>query len=809
MVWTAQKRVARTARGGELHIEAELRNRGSSDARGVNVRAVASSHLDVTIEPRTMDLPAGSKVRVDVTVRAKRVGRWGLHGMALEVRGTPAGGEGLYEVPLMFANPYGVEVLPMALHAMIVSPRGGRSRRAAEAGRTAALAGEGDQLRELREHVPGDAFKRIAWKASARRRKLIVREMEREERDVVWLVLDASCELWAGPPGRAPLDYGVDEIAALAAKHLGRGDHVGLVVTASRLRTWIPPGSGGAHAMRLAAALASAASMVDADRCELDEHEVAQRVAEHARPREARGRTDLAKGDLDQLATRAGVLRTRAPFAPRLPVRADRPRAAAAPLPGRLRRRAPAAERGGTGAERRVDRGGAREAREGQVAPEPHLRVGAGPREGDADRARGDPAEGASRRGALDGPPIRRERDHARGWARAHHGRGGGGHRGARAGRGGAAARGAGAAEARGAHPPAKAVPRQAPGGSGVRAGAGDRALGGSGTGSGAGVRSGSGPHVGTGTGAGIGARGACLGAGERDGDAGPPDAMIDARALLREARLSPKRSFGQNFLVNERVIRGIAEACVPDAEMGRARVLELGAGLGALTADLLDRAAHVTAVERDRDLVPLLSRALAAGDRGGKLVVLEADAQAVDPAALLGDADPASARVLCGNLPYQITGRLLQLAVVNASHVDRVVFMVQEEVADRLVASPGTKEYGAPHCLRPRRLRRGPRLQGGARFLPPASGDHELDRAPHPDSPCTRGGDPVVPRARPRRLRHATKDAAQRLGRRRPRRRDGARGRRGRRLARRPRRDALRRGLRARRRRARRARGR
>ncbi|HEY2510087.1 MAG TPA: DUF58 domain-containing protein, partial [Polyangiaceae bacterium] len=88
MVWTAQKRVARTSRGGVVRLEAELRNRGASDARGVNLRAVVSSQLEVTVEPSTIDLPAGSKVRVDVTVRAKRVGRWGLHGMALEVRGT-------------------------------------------------------------------------------------------------------------------------------------------------------------------------------------------------------------------------------------------------------------------------------------------------------------------------------------------------------------------------------------------------------------------------------------------------------------------------------------------------------------------------------------------------------------------------------------------------------------------------------------------------------------------------------------------------------------------------------------------------
>ena len=60
-------------------------------------------------------------------------------------------------------------------------------------------------LRELREHQPGDPFRRIAWKASARRGVLLVRDFEREERDVIWLVLQASVDLWSGPLGRAPL----------------------------------------------------------------------------------------------------------------------------------------------------------------------------------------------------------------------------------------------------------------------------------------------------------------------------------------------------------------------------------------------------------------------------------------------------------------------------------------------------------------------------------------------------------------------------------------------------------------------------
>jgi uncharacterized protein (DUF58 family) len=181
MVWLSPKRVSRSAPGGEIRLACELRNRGGDDAYGVNVRAIASSMLGARIEPESIELPRGARVRLDITVSPRRVGRWGLHGIALEVRGTPLGGEGLYEVPLMFANPHGIEVLPETLQLQLANPRGGRSRRSHEAGRPSRIAGDGDALRELRDLVPGDPFKRIAWKASARRGRLLVRDMDRDE----------------------------------------------------------------------------------------------------------------------------------------------------------------------------------------------------------------------------------------------------------------------------------------------------------------------------------------------------------------------------------------------------------------------------------------------------------------------------------------------------------------------------------------------------------------------------------------------------------------------------------------------------
>jgi 16S rRNA (adenine1518-N6/adenine1519-N6)-dimethyltransferase len=123
--------------------------------------------------------------------------------------------------------------------------------------------------------------------------------------------------------------------------------------------------------------------------------------------------------------------------------------------------------------------------------------------------------------------------------------------------------------------------------------------------------------------------------------------------------------------------------------------VLELGAGLGALTRPLLaGGVAWLRAVERDRDLVPVLAQELESAVAAGRLSILEADAKAIDFAAELA-ARPRP-HVVAGNLPYQITGPLLEKAVHAAPSIERAVFLVQLEVADRMAAAPGSDAYGA-----------------------------------------------------------------------------------------------------------------
>jgi uncharacterized protein (DUF58 family) len=316
MLWSTSERTARVSRGGEVVISAEVRNRDTLAARYVGLRTVASSQLDVKIEPSEGEVPASGKLRVTVTVKGARVGRHGLFGLALEVRGAP----GLFEVPLTFANPFGIEVMPAAYRTALATGRGGRARRAAEGGRAGRTRGEGSDLREVREHQSGDPFKRIAWRASARRGKLMVREMEHEERDVVWIVLDASAELWSGAPGTAPLDLAIDDAAALAGQHLSHGDSVGLIVVASHVLATIEPAKGPAHGSKLFEALAHATSTYDHERTDLAEADVALRVVEHLRPLDPNGLADVSRRDLDRLMARAEAARARAPFRPELPI---------------------------------------------------------------------------------------------------------------------------------------------------------------------------------------------------------------------------------------------------------------------------------------------------------------------------------------------------------------------------------------------------------------------------------------------------------------------------------------------------------
>ena len=160
-----------------------------------------------------------------------------------------------------------------------------------------------------------------------------------------------------------------------------------------------------------------------------------------------------------------------------------------------------------------------------------------------------------------------------------------------------------------------------------------------------------------------------------------------EARGLLDRFGIRPKRSLGQNFVVEPNTVRRIAE--LAGVGLGD-RVVEVGPGLGALTLALLETGAEVTAVEIDDVLVDVLEEV--AGDHGS-LRIVHADAMGVDWESLLG----AGPWTLVSNLPYNVSVPLVCDLLDDVPAIVRLVVMVQLEVADRMVASPGDDAYGLP----------------------------------------------------------------------------------------------------------------
>jgi 16S rRNA (adenine1518-N6/adenine1519-N6)-dimethyltransferase len=158
-----------------------------------------------------------------------------------------------------------------------------------------------------------------------------------------------------------------------------------------------------------------------------------------------------------------------------------------------------------------------------------------------------------------------------------------------------------------------------------------------------------------------------------------------DPRSFLSRHELRPKDSFGQNFLIAPPVAEAIARAVDPRPDEC---VVEVGTGPGTIAKMLSPRARKVLAIERDRDMVA----ALRADELPANVEVLEMDAAQFDYAAQCSREPTA----LVGNLPYQITGKLLRAFLAPPVRWRVAVVMVQKEVALRLCASPSDDDWGA-----------------------------------------------------------------------------------------------------------------
>ncbi len=156
---------------------------------------------------------------------------------------------------------------------------------------------------------------------------------------------------------------------------------------------------------------------------------------------------------------------------------------------------------------------------------------------------------------------------------------------------------------------------------------------------------------------------------------------------LLGDGGLAPRRDLGQNFVADPNTVRRIAAI----ASIGPGdHVIEIGAGLGSLTLALAETGASVTAIEVDRGLVLALRTVVADLDN---VRVIEADATALDWRTVL---EPHDRWTLVANLPYNVATPLVCDLLDRVPAIGSMLVMVQREVAERLAAAPGSKQYGA-----------------------------------------------------------------------------------------------------------------
>lgn len=160
--------------------------------------------------------------------------------------------------------------------------------------------------------------------------------------------------------------------------------------------------------------------------------------------------------------------------------------------------------------------------------------------------------------------------------------------------------------------------------------------------------------------------------------------------AVIQKYEFMFQKKFGQNFLIDERVLEKIIRAAGVTKDDF---VLEIGPGIGTMTQYLAEAAREVVAVEIDRNLIPILADTLSAYDN---VTVLNEDILKVDVRALAEEKNGGRPIKVVANLPYYITTPIIMGLFESGVPVESITIMVQKEVADRMQVGPGTKDYGA-----------------------------------------------------------------------------------------------------------------
>lgn len=162
-------------------------------------------------------------------------------------------------------------------------------------------------------------------------------------------------------------------------------------------------------------------------------------------------------------------------------------------------------------------------------------------------------------------------------------------------------------------------------------------------------------------------------------------------KKILEKHGFSFSKSLGQNFLINPAVCPAMADEAVTDSETG---VIEIGAGIGVLTAELCKRAKKVVSVELDKRLLPVLNETLSDFDN---IEIVNEDILKVDLHKLIEEKfSDCKSICVCANLPYYITSPVIMRLLEEKLPIKQIIVMVQREAADRLTAQVGSRNSGA-----------------------------------------------------------------------------------------------------------------
>jgi len=308
MLWLTNHARVLAIRKRPTVICAELRNRDTLATHFKNLTVSHSPGLVITVVPEQGSIPPGGKLQIELHIVPRRVGYHGIHSLTLHTIVAP----GLFTVPLAFSNPFVVDVAAEAGQLSVNFAGRGHNRAQSQHTVLGPRRGESLELKELREHQAGDPYRRIAWKASARRGKLMVIDREAETHEAAWILLDLSTDSASGQLGDAALDRAVDCAQRLITVHQKRGDALGLALFGNRLLAAHAPERSVHHYSKLRHALVHGAHTADQDRSDWDEADVAQKVLEHARALD-RDCVTLTTHEYDLLVERARAVMKRAP----------------------------------------------------------------------------------------------------------------------------------------------------------------------------------------------------------------------------------------------------------------------------------------------------------------------------------------------------------------------------------------------------------------------------------------------------------------------------------------------------------------